>query len=135
MESTLMVGDHLLVDKLTYSPHGSLAGRVLPYSDVKAGDIIVFRLPVDISQTYVKRVIGVPGDRIRIEGKEVYRNGIKLVEHYVQHIDALRIPYRDDFPSALVPMEVHPEGLRMLRYSGDADVAGTGGAGNRAGVP
>lgn len=115
MESTLMTGDHLIVDKLTYSPHGSLAGRVLPYSDVKHGDIIVFRWPVNINQTYVKRAIGLPGDRIRLDGKDVYRNGVKLNEPYVQHIDARRIPYRDDFPSTLVPSDVYPRGLEMLR--------------------
>src|SRR3954468_12983016 len=61
MESTLLVGDHLIVDKLAYSPHGETAGRLLPYCDVKQGDIIVFRWPVNIQETYVKRVIGVPG--------------------------------------------------------------------------
>jgi signal peptidase I len=114
MESTLLVGDHLIVDKLVYSPHDSLAGRMLPYSDVQQGDIIVFRWPVDITQTYVKRVIGMPGDRIRIEGKDVYRNGIKLVEPYVQHVDSQRVPFRDDFPSALVPEDVYPRGRAML---------------------
>jgi signal peptidase I len=114
MEATLMTGDHLIVDKLAYSPHGSMAGRVLPYCDVKRGDIIVFRWPVNIAETYVKRVIGAPGDRIRLEDKIVYRNGVKLVEPYVQHIDERRVPYRDDFPSAIVPLEVYPRGRAML---------------------
>ena len=114
MESTLMTGDHLLVDKMAYSPHGSAAGHVLPYSDVKQGDIIVFRWPVDITQTYVKRAIGLPGDHIRIAGKDVYRNGVKLNEPYVQHVDSAQIPYRDDFPSSLVPGEVYPQGRSML---------------------
>jgi signal peptidase I len=114
MESTLMTGDHLLVDKLAYSPHDALAGKVLPYADVRRGDIIVFRWPVDISQVYVKRVIGVPGDRIRLEDKAVYRNGQKLIEPYTQHIDSMRVPYRDDFPSGIVPMEVSPGGRLML---------------------
>jgi len=114
MESTLMTGDHLIVDKMAYSPHDSVTGRLLPYSDVKSGDIIVFRWPVDIRETYVKRVIGMPGDHIRIEGKEVYRNGQKLTEPYVQHVDDRRIVFRDDFPSSLVPAEVYPQGRRML---------------------
>src|ERR1700733_3034496 len=114
MESTLMTGDHLIVDKLVYSPHNTVDGHLLPYSEVKRGDIIVFRWPVDITQNYVKRVIGVPGDRIRIDGKDVYRNGIKLIEAYVQHVDARRIPYRDDFPSTLVPGDVYPQGRSML---------------------
>jgi signal peptidase I len=114
MECTLMTGDHVIVDKIAYSPHGTFSNRLLPYSDVKEGDIIVFRWPVDITQNYVKRAIGLPGDRIRIEGKDVYRNGIKLVEPYVQHIDSRRIPFRDDFPSTLVPAEVTPQGRWML---------------------
>ncbi len=51
MESTLMTGDHVIVDKLAYAPPGALSSRILPYSEVKRGDIIVFRWPVDISQT------------------------------------------------------------------------------------
>ncbi len=69
---------------------------------------------MDISQTYVKRVIGIPSDRIRIDDKKVYRNGIPLSEPYVQHVDPRRIPYRDDFPSAVVPLEVYPRGRSML---------------------
>ena len=75
MEDTLLIGDHLLVDKLAYAPPGPISRSILPYSAVKRGDIIVFRYPIDINQTFVKRVIGVPGDRIRIENKQVYRNG------------------------------------------------------------
>ncbi len=66
MEDTLLIGDHLLVDKLAYAPAGPVSKHLLPYSEVKRGDIIVFRYPVDITQTFVKRVIGVPGDRIRL---------------------------------------------------------------------
>ena len=61
------------MDKLAYAPAGPISKYLLPYTDVKRGDIIVFRYPVDIRQTFVKRVIGVPGDRIRIENKQVYR--------------------------------------------------------------
>src|SRR5437899_4243309 len=72
MDTTVRVGDHLLVDKLSYAPPGPLARHLLPYTDVKRGDIIVFRYPVDISQNYVKRVVGVPGDHIRLVDKIVY---------------------------------------------------------------
>src|SRR5580698_7837331 len=67
MEETLLVGDHLLVDKLAYAPHDAATSHLLPYSDIKRGDIIVFRYPVDINQNYVKRVMGVPGDHIHLE--------------------------------------------------------------------
>src|ERR1700687_479863 len=77
MEDTLLIGDHLLVDKLAYSPGGPVSKHLLPYVDVKRGDIIVFRYPVDIRQTFVKRCMGVPGDHIRIENKQVILNGHK----------------------------------------------------------
>src|SRR3981081_106885 len=80
MEDTLLVGDHLLVDKLTFAPGGHVTKHVLPYSDVRRGDIIVFRYPVDIKQTFVKRVMGVPGDHIRLQNKQVYLNGHLLSE-------------------------------------------------------
>jgi signal peptidase I len=99
METTVMVGDHLLVDKLSYSPADPIAKHLLPYTEPKRGDIIVFRWPIDISQNYVKRVIGVPGDRIHLQNKIVYLNGKPLTnEPYVQHIDASPHEYRDNFP-------------------------------------
>src|SRR5450755_1254684 len=60
MEDTLLVGDHLLVDKLAFAPSGPVTKYLLPYEPVKRGDIIVFRYPVDIRQTFVKRCMGVP---------------------------------------------------------------------------
>jgi signal peptidase I len=98
MEDTLLIGDHLLVDKLAYAPSGPISKHLLPYSDVKRGDIIVFRYPIDINQTFVKRVIGVPGDRIRLENKQVYLNGKKLVEPYKYHKTEYIDSYRDNFP-------------------------------------
>ena len=75
MDTTVMVGDHLLVDKLSYAPAGSFTRYLLPYTDPKRGDIIVFRYPMDISQNYVKRVIGLPGDTIEIRGGDLFVNG------------------------------------------------------------
>src|ERR1035441_9986089 len=72
MEDTLLIGDHLLVDKLAYAPAGRVSKYLLPYTPVKRGDIIVFRYPVDVRQTFVKRVIGVPGDHLRIVNKQAY---------------------------------------------------------------
>src|SRR5580765_2080573 len=99
MDTTVMVGDHLLVDKLSYAPPGSFTRYLLPYTDPKRGDIIVFRYPMDISQNYVKRVMGVPGDRIKVVDKVVYLNGKPLTEPYAQHIFPNLEPYRDNFPS------------------------------------
>jgi signal peptidase I len=102
MESTVMTGDHLIVDKLAYSPPGSISRMLLPYTDVKRGDIIVFKFPPDPRQMYVKRVMGVPGDRIKVSGKKVTLNGRPLTEPYTQHIDAAELPYRDSFPDTPV---------------------------------
>jgi len=114
MESNILVGDHLFVDKLAYAPSSGLGRHLLPYREVERGDVIVFRWPPDISQDYVKRVIGVPGDRLRLVDKQVYRNGKKLDEPYVQHISAEMNPYRDNFP-AEPNGYVYPRGLEMLR--------------------
>lgn len=99
MEDTLLIGDHLLVDKLAYAPPGPISRHILPYSEVKRGDIIVFRYPIDIRQTFVKRAIGVPGDRIRIVNKQVFLNGKELHEPYKYHKTEYSDSYRDNFPS------------------------------------
>ncbi len=101
MDATVMVGDHMLVDKLAYAPAGSFHW-LLPYAEPKRGDIIVFRYPVDIRQNYVKRVIGVPGDRIHLVKGKVWVNGKQLTEPYTQYVSTFSLPgwdgYRDDFP-------------------------------------
>jgi signal peptidase I len=99
MEDNLLVGDHLIVDRMAYAPSGRLAGHLLPYHPVKRGDIIVFRYPVNIKEDYVKRVIGVPGDRIHLADKQVYLNGKKLDEPYKIHKTSFVNMYRDNFPA------------------------------------
>lgn len=99
MEDTLLIGDHLLVDKLSYAPAGPISKFVLPYNQVKRGDIIVFRYPIDIRQTFVKRIVGVPGDRIRLINKQLVLNGKSKDEPYVYHKTEYIDSYRDNFPS------------------------------------
>ena len=99
MDTTVMVGDHLLVDKLSYAPAGAISKYLLPYTEPKRGDVIVFRYPMDISQNYVKRLMGLPGDHIHIKDKVVYLNGKALNEPYAQHMFPGIEPYRDNFPS------------------------------------
>src|SRR5258708_24217383 len=65
MENTLLVGDYLLVDKFAYAPSGSW-GWLVPYHKLHRGDIIVFKWPVHPDQHFVKRLIGLPGDRVRL---------------------------------------------------------------------
>ena len=97
MEDTLLVGDHLLVDKLAYAPAGPISKHLLPYQEPKHGDIIVFRYPPDLNETLVKRLIGAPGDRLKIVNGVVYRNGVRLNEPYVYHKYSYD-PNLDNFP-------------------------------------
>jgi len=101
MENNILVGDHMLVDKVGFENGGNnWASYVFPHREVKRGDIIAFRYPEDVRQTYVKRVIGVSGDHIRLENKQVIRNGQKLDEPYVRHSSRGIDDYRDNFPMA-----------------------------------
>jgi signal peptidase I len=99
MDTTLMIGDHLFVDKLTYAPPGPISGKLLPYQDVRRGDIIVFRYPPDIRMNYVKRVVGIPGDRLKVVDKKLWLNGKPLEETYTQYVRNYIDPYADNFPS------------------------------------
>jgi signal peptidase I len=114
MEDTLLIGDHLLVDKLSYAPAGSFSKYILPYENPQHGDIIVFRYPVDITQTFVKRTIGVPGDRIKIIDQQVYRNGVKLNEPYVYHKNPYPDSFRDNFPSSEPNFMISDRAREML---------------------
>jgi signal peptidase I len=96
MSNTLLTGDHLIVDKLAYSPSDAVSKHLLPYQDVERGDIIVFRHPTQ-KEDLVKRCIGMPGDRIKLVDKRVYINGKPLDEPYVIHRNDALV-YRDNFP-------------------------------------
>ena len=97
MEDTLLIGDYLLVDKQCYGG-GSVWDMVMPYRKIARGDIIVFHYPVNPSQHFVKRVVGVPGDRVRLINKRVYVNGAPLTESYVRYISDTPDNFRDNFP-------------------------------------
>ncbi|QOY92213.1 signal peptidase I [Paludibaculum fermentans] len=99
MEDNLLIGDHLLVDKLAFAPAGVVSKYILPYTPVKRGDIIVFRYPVDIRQTFVKRVIGVPGDHIKLINKQLVLNGKPMDEPYKFNKTDFIDSYRDNFPT------------------------------------
>ncbi len=102
MERTLLVGDFLLVNKQIFAPAGapdSLIRRLLPYRDVERGDVVVFHFPEDPQRFLVKRVVGVPGDRLRIEDGRVTVNGMSLAEPYVAFEPVAPNPFRDNFPA------------------------------------
>lgn len=103
MENTLLVGDFLLVNKLCYGGR-SLGEDLMPYEKIKRGDVIVFHYPVDPQQHFVKRVIGVPGDRLRMVNKTVYIDGAPLNEPYVRFIEPPNNMFRDNFPRTDIPV-------------------------------
>jgi signal peptidase I len=115
MEDTLLIGDHLLVDKLAYAPSGSISKYILPYEEPKHGDIIVFRFPGDLSQTFVKRVIGVPGDHLHMVKTALYRNGVTLNEPYVFHKFGDYREDRDNFPGEPSAFQTTPLGAELQR--------------------
>jgi len=100
MENTLLVGDFLLVDKVHFADPAT-PGRMLPYGDIHRGDIVVFYFPVDPTQFLVKRVVGLPGDSIRLRNKIVYVNGVPLRESYAIHRLPIPDAFRDNFPAQM----------------------------------
>jgi signal peptidase I len=112
MEDTLLVGDHIVVDKLAYAPVGPISKYFLPYEEPKRGDIIAFQYPADTSQMFVKRVVGVPGDRLKIADQEVFVNGEKLKEPYAYHKSSYFDPYRDNFPADISKLDITPDAKR-----------------------
>jgi len=97
MIPNLLIGDHLLVNKLVYSPSfGPLEDAVLGKKQIKRGHVVVFKFPEDPSRDFIKRVIGLPGEKVEIRDKKVYVDGEPLEESaYAHYIDA---PLRHDDP-------------------------------------
>ena len=85
MENTLLIGDHVFVNRVQFAPATHWTGPLLPYRDIRRQDIVVFLSPAEPGLYVVKRVIGIPGDRIHLRNGVVFRNGEKLDEPYVIH--------------------------------------------------
>jgi signal peptidase I len=106
MEDTMLIGDHVLVNREQFAPPSHWMQPLMPYRDIRRGDIVVFLSPEEPGLFVVKRIIGVPGDRIHLRDGAVYRDGEKLDEPFVQHKLANYDPYRDNFP-AVPPSEMY----------------------------
>ncbi len=118
MARTLLPGDYILTE--TVSPH---LDRPL-----WRGEIIAVHYPLDRSQIFIKRVVGVPGDRIRIVDKQLYRNGARVDEPYAIHESSFLDPYRDNFPSTPTTPNLPAPALDMLRNDvRDGEVVVPGG--------
>jgi signal peptidase I len=99
MENTLLIGDHVFVNREQFAPPTRWLGPILPHRQIRHGDIVVFLSPAEPGLYVVKRIIGIPGDRIHLREGVVYRNGEKLDEPYVIHQSGDEVNlYRDNFP-------------------------------------
>ena len=108
MENTLLVGDHIFVNKFIYGTRIPFTDkRIWKIRDPKRGDVIVFEFPPDRSKDFIKRVIGVPGDMIMVRNKHVYVNGIPYRNPHAMHTDPEVLPGsrspRDNFGPVRVP--------------------------------
>ena len=103
MENNLLVGDHLLVDKFVFAPAPTALERaLLPVREVKRGDVIVFKYPMEPERDFIKRVIGLPGETVEIRNKEVFVDGKALTEPYAHFIEA---PLKPGDPEYREPWE------------------------------
>ena len=125
MENTLLIGDHVFVDRITLAPVTRWTGQVIPYRQIHRGDIVVFLSPAEAGLYVVKRVIAVPGDHVHLREGVVYLNGEPQKEPYVLHNPNSYNPYRDNFPSVPPTMgaSVTPEWhLLMPNYVAGSDL-------------
>jgi len=110
MEPTLLVGDHILVNKFIYGikiPY--LRKTIVPISKPKRNDVIVFIYPVDQSKDFIKRVIGLPGDTVEIIGKEIFINGKRFDDPYGHYTEGQGPTSRSAPRGRIGPLKV-PEG-------------------------
>jgi len=115
MESTLLVGDFLLVNKFLYSePVFSFEKKIVPQKEIERYDIVVFKYPKELSKDFVKRVIALEGEKVEIKNKKVYINGQSIPESYKVHRDnhvysknnyfQYNDSIRDNFGPVVVPL-------------------------------
>src|SRR5579872_1187474 len=115
MEHTLLVGDFLLVNKQVLAPGDRFSDHLLPYRPVERGDIVVFHHP-EPHPYLVKRVVGVPGDRIHIEDGRVSVNGVVLNEPYAAFEPAAPNQFRDNFPAKVyTDPDVDPDWWKQMQ--------------------
>ena len=107
MEDTLLIGDHVFVNRVQFAPSSTWPGKLLPYRRPKHDDIVVFVSPVVRGLFVVKRIIGMPGDHLHLRDQVVYRNGEKLDQKFVMHKHPeLTTEYGNNFP-AVPPSEAY----------------------------
>jgi signal peptidase I len=109
MENTILIGDHVFLDKLLYGPRLPFTPwRIPPLRSVERGEVVAFHFPRNPSLMYVKRVIGVGGDVVRIRDRKVYLNGKALNEPYASYRTSIIRPLQDNFPPTLDEIDTLP---------------------------
>ncbi len=118
MENTLKIGDYVLVDKAVYGGETFL----LPYRQIARGDVIVFHYPLEPQTYFVKRVVGIPGDHVRLVEKQLYVNDRPARDVFAIHSDMRFDFYRDDFPELrYAPANVDATWWLEMRKDIDSD--------------
>jgi signal peptidase I len=117
MEGTLLIGDHLLVNKFIFGGSGAWYEKLLPYRPLERGDIIVFKYPYADHQHFVKRVIGLPGDRLKMVDQQMFVNGKPLNEPYVVH-DHDQLANYDPFNTSFPPRRDQMISQQVVAESG-----------------
>jgi signal peptidase I len=93
MEENLLIGDHLLVNKLVFGPTATdLERKLLPVGTIRRRDVIVFKYPEEPDRDFIKRVIGLPGETVEVRGKKVYIDGNALDEPYAHYLQPITTP-------------------------------------------
>jgi len=114
METTLLIGDYLLVDKVHYG-QSHVWDKILPYREIKRGDIVVFRYPLTPELHFVKRVIGLPGDHVKLKDRRIYVNGELMHDETYARFTIFDVNRsRDDFPEIDRPDNMDPGWLNTL---------------------
>jgi signal peptidase I len=110
MLNNLLIGDHLIVNKMVFAPSVSSAERaILPRRDIRRGDVVVFKSPEEPDRDLIKRVIGLPGERLEMHRKKIFINGAPLDEPYVQFLEPPSTsgpPHQDDRREEYGPVTV-----------------------------
>ena len=99
MENTVLVGDHLVVNKFIFAPHRW--GRFLPYRDLRRGDVFVFKFPEDPQRDFIKRAVALPGDILEIRDKVLFVNGERQADPRAIHAESRIWPDDRELPDAL----------------------------------
>jgi len=118
MEKNLLIGDHLIVNKMQFAPTLTRAeAALMPRRDIRRGDVIVFKFPQEPDRDFIKRVIGLPGERLELHRKKVFINGTPIDEPYVQFLEPPSTdgpPKTDDVREEYGPVTVPPHQYFMM---------------------